>query len=79
MQRLMDGSDAKLTKGTGNTVLGSPLNVATWISRDLAVSGTRLKAGDLISVGSFSPLTPQATADGEGSDTWDFPRTQPCP
>ena len=61
-----DGSGAKLTRENGNALLGSPLNVATWISLDLAVSGTRLKAGDLISVGSFSPLTPQATADGEG-------------
>jgi 2-keto-4-pentenoate hydratase len=53
-----DGSGAKLAEGKGNAVLGSPLNVAIWIARDLAASGTRLKAGDLISVGSFTPLTP---------------------
>jgi 2-keto-4-pentenoate hydratase len=53
-----DGSGAKLAEGKGNAVLGSPLNVAIWIARDLAANGTRLKKGDLISVGSFSPLTP---------------------
>jgi 2-keto-4-pentenoate hydratase len=53
-----DGSGAKLAEGKGNAVLGSPLNVAIWIARDLAASGTRLTAGDLISVGSFTPLTP---------------------
>ncbi len=53
-----DKSGAKLAEGKGSAVLGSPLNVAVWIARDLAASGTRLKAGDLISVGSFTPLTP---------------------
>ena len=56
---MTDGSGAKLAEGKGNAVLGSPLNVAIWIARDMAASGTRLKAGDLISVGSFTPLTPQ--------------------
>jgi 2-keto-4-pentenoate hydratase len=55
---MTDGSGAKLAEGKGNAVLGSPLNVAIWIARDMAASGTRLKAGDLISVGSFTPLTP---------------------
>jgi 2-keto-4-pentenoate hydratase len=53
-----DANGAKLAEGKGNAVLGSPLNVAIWIARDLATSGTRLKTGDLISVGSFTPLTP---------------------
>jgi 2-keto-4-pentenoate hydratase len=53
-----DENGAKLAEGKGSAVLGSPLNVAVWIARDLAASGTRLKAGDLISVGSFTPLTP---------------------
>jgi 2-keto-4-pentenoate hydratase len=55
---MTDGSGAKLAEGKRNTVLGSPLNVAIWIARDMAANGTRLKAGDLISVGSFTPLTP---------------------
>jgi 2-keto-4-pentenoate hydratase len=53
-----DGSGVKLAEGKDNAVLGSPLNVAIWIARDLAADGTRLKKGDFISVGSFSPLTP---------------------
>ena len=38
--------------------LGNPLNVVIWLRDDLKAAGYRLKAGDVISVGSFSPLTP---------------------
>lgn len=53
-----DGSGAVLAEGTGAATLGNPLNAVVWLVQDLARSGGKLAAGDLISVGSFSPLTP---------------------
>jgi 2-keto-4-pentenoate hydratase len=53
-----DASGAVLAEGTGAATLGNPLNSVIWLVQDLAKSGRKLGAGDLISVGSFSPLTP---------------------
>lgn len=53
-----DASGAVLAEGTGAATLGNPLNSVVWLVQDLAKSGRKLAAGDLISVGSFSPLTP---------------------
>lgn len=53
-----DASGAVLAENTGAATLGNPLNVVVWLVEDLKKSGYRLKAGDLISVGSFSPLVP---------------------
>ena len=55
---LTDGSGAKLSEAQGAATLGNPLNSVVWLADDLRKGGRRLKAGDLISVGSFSPLTP---------------------
>ncbi|MDB5510941.1 MAG: Fumarylacetoacetate hydrolase family protein [Enterovirga sp.] len=55
---MTDASGAALAEGVGSATLGNPLNSVVWLAEDLAKSGRRLKAGDLISVGSFSPLTP---------------------
>jgi 2-keto-4-pentenoate hydratase len=41
-------------------ILGHPLNAVLWLARDLEKSGTRLKAGDLLSLGSFTtPMPPK--------------------
>ncbi len=53
-----DASGATLAESTGAATLGNPLNAVVWLVQDLAKSGRALKAGDLISVGSFTPLTP---------------------
>lgn len=53
-----DSSGAVLAEGTGAATLGNPLNAVVWLVQDLAKGGRKLAAGDLISVGSFSPLTP---------------------
>lgn len=53
-----DGSGAVLAQGTGAATLGNPLNAVLWLIQDLAGSGGALRPGDLISVGSFTPLTP---------------------
>lgn len=55
---MTDGTGATLAEGTGAATLGNPLNSVIWLAGDLAASGKRLKAGDLVSVGSFSPLLP---------------------
>lgn len=52
-----DASGAALGEATGSAVLGSPLNVVLWLVTHLRESGLALKAGDLLSVGSFTPLT----------------------
>jgi 2-keto-4-pentenoate hydratase len=54
---LTDGSGQTLAEGIGAATLGNPLNSVIWLAEDLAKSGKRLKAGDLVSVGSFTPLT----------------------
>lgn len=53
-----DASGATLAEGTGAATLGNPLNVVVWLVEDLSKSGRKLSAGDLISVGSFTPLIP---------------------
>lgn len=56
-----DGAGQVIARGEGRAVLGHPLNAVRWLAEDLARSGVRLKAGDLLSLGSFTaPLTPQA-------------------
>lgn len=56
-----DQSGAVLAQGTGVMALGHPLNAVLWLVKDLNTAGIRLKAGDLLSLGSFSPLaTPKA-------------------
>lgn len=47
-----------LAEATGEATLGHPLNAALWLLGDLAAGGVTLKPGDLLSVGSFTPLTP---------------------
>ncbi len=53
-----DANGATLAENTGAATLGNPLNAVVWLVEDLAKSGRKLAAGDLISVGSFTPLTP---------------------
>jgi len=55
---LSDASGQMIAEGVGSAALGNPLNAVIWLAGDLARSGRKLKAGDLVSVGSFTPLTP---------------------
>jgi 2-keto-4-pentenoate hydratase len=49
----------ELASSKGAALLDHPLNAALWLAQDLEKSGIRLKAGDLLSLGSFSqPLKP---------------------
>jgi len=45
----------ELSRVPGTTLLGHPLNVIPWLVGDLRAEGRRLRAGDIISLGGFSP------------------------
>jgi 2-keto-4-pentenoate hydratase len=45
-------------RGKGSDILEHPLNAVVWLVGDLKTEGLALKAGDLVSLGSFSKLMP---------------------
>ncbi len=55
---LTDGAGTVIDSGKGSAILGNPLNAAIWLAQDLARAGAPLKRGDLLSLGSFTKLTP---------------------
>ncbi len=56
----VDQNGAELAKAEGSALLGHPLNPVLWLVEDLAATGEKLRAGDLISLGSFAkPQPPQ--------------------
>lgn len=67
-QRLLDGlqgmtvrvSDASgvLSSGKGSDTLGHPLNAVVWLTGALRQQGLQLQPGQVVSLGSFSPLSP---------------------
>lgn len=48
----------ELAKAPGSALLDHPLNVIPWLVQDLASQGRRLRAGEYISLGGFSPALP---------------------
>jgi len=48
----------ELARAPGTALLGHPLNVIPWLAQDLASRGERLRAGQMISLGGFSPALP---------------------
>jgi 2-keto-4-pentenoate hydratase len=56
MMVVMRDQDGKeLAKVPGAAILGHPLNAVVWLADDLAKSGGKLRAGDILSLGSFTP------------------------
>lgn len=55
---LTDGSGAVLGQGKGSDILGHPLNAVVYLAQALAKEGLALQPGQLVSLGSFSPLLP---------------------
>ena len=55
---LQDASGAQLGGGKGSDILEHPLNAVVWLAGALAQEGLAMQPGDLISLGSFSPLLP---------------------
>ncbi|RYF81849.1 MAG: fumarylacetoacetate hydrolase [Comamonadaceae bacterium] len=55
----LDGRDgAEIARGKGADILGNPLNAVVWLAGALRAEGLAMKPGELISLGSFSPLLP---------------------
>ena len=55
---LTDGAGTRLGGGKGSDILEHPLNAVVWLAQALAQEGVAMQPGDLISLGSFSPLLP---------------------
>jgi 2-keto-4-pentenoate hydratase len=55
---MVDQDGKQLDTAKGTAILDQPLNVVLWLVKDLKESGTALKKGDLLSLGSFSRLLP---------------------
>ncbi|MEK6594480.1 MAG: hypothetical protein AABZ67_15515 [Pseudomonadota bacterium] len=53
---MSDETGRELANSPGAAILDHPLNAVLWLAQDLQKNGIRLKAGDLLSLGSFSPL-----------------------
>ncbi|WP_158926739.1 2-keto-4-pentenoate hydratase [Acidisphaera sp. S103] len=49
--------------GTGDAVLGNPLNSIVWLAAKLGAYGRRLKAGEIVMTGSFTRQFPIAPGD----------------
>ena len=55
---LTDATGVRLGGGKGSDILEHPLNAVVWLASALAQEGISMQPGDLISLGSFSPLLP---------------------
>ncbi len=55
---LADGAGAEIARGRGSDILEHPLNAVIWLAKALAAEGQALKPGEVVSLGSFSPLLP---------------------
>ncbi len=52
---MRDQDGKELARVPGAAILGHPLNAVVWLADDVAKSGGRLRAGDILSLGSFTP------------------------
>ena len=55
---MTDDTGKELARAPGTALLGHPLNVMPWLAQDLAKRGKKLQAGDIVSLGGFSPALP---------------------
>ena len=55
---IVDADGKVLGTGKGSNLLGNPLNVVLWIKDSLLAEGKQLKKGDLLSLGTITPLMP---------------------
>jgi 2-keto-4-pentenoate hydratase len=56
---LVDGKGTEHGRATGSVILEQPLNAVLWLIEDLKTSGKKLRAGDLLSLGSIKALSPE--------------------
>lgn len=74
---MRDGQGAELARGKGADILEHPLNAVVWLAGALAKEGLALKPGDLVSLGSFSPLLPPKAGQTVLVTYQGLSRTQP--
>jgi len=55
-----DDAGMDLGEGHGRAILSHPLNAVLWLVEDLGKAGKKLRAGDLLSLGSIKVFTPSA-------------------
>jgi 2-keto-4-pentenoate hydratase len=55
---MTDAAGANLGGGKGSDILEHPLNAVVWLAQALGKDGQSMKVGQIISLGSFSPLVP---------------------
>jgi 2-keto-4-pentenoate hydratase len=55
---ILDADGKVLATGKGSNLLGNPLNVVLWIRDSLRAEGKQLRKGDLLSLGTITPLMP---------------------
>ncbi|OJJ26388.1 hydratase [Roseofilum reptotaenium AO1-A] len=53
-----NGKGETLSEGSSSALLGHPLQAVLWLKEDLRAAGIDLKPGDLLSLGTITPLTP---------------------
>lgn len=58
MSVVLASDQRELARAPGTALLGHPLNVIPWLAQDLARRGERLRVGEYISLGGFSPALP---------------------
>lgn len=56
--RVTDAQGQVLGQGKGSDILEHPLNAVVWLVEALRREGLNLQPGQLVSLGSFSPLLP---------------------
>ncbi|WP_313313438.1 fumarylacetoacetate hydrolase [Pulveribacter sp.] len=66
-----------LASGKGGDILGHPLNAVVWLAQALQKENITLKAGDLVSLGSFSPLLPPKPGLGVTANYVGLPGAKP--
>jgi len=66
-----------LASGKGSDILGQPLNAVLWIAEALQKENITLQPGDVISLGSFSPLLPPRAGLGVTATYVGLPGAQP--
>ncbi|MDJ0729991.1 MAG: hydratase [Crocosphaera sp.] len=73
---LKDESGKIIGQGNSNALLDDPLNVVFWIKEQLKTQGKTLKKGDLLSLGSITPLLPVETGKTILAEYEGLPKTE---
>jgi len=68
--------DKVIAEGIGANALGNPLDVLQWIANHLSVLGDGIKAGEVVSTGTCTGVTPIASGDTLVADFGDLGRVR---